>query len=73
MNPYVKRLSRLAAAYCDAEAAVVRSFFKKPRNKKDHLRWLKAQGFKEYSAIRPIIDALAALYPKIDRGVDRHD
>jgi hypothetical protein len=73
MNPYVKRLSRLAAAYCDAEAAVVRSFFKKPRNKKDHLRWLKAQGFKEYSAIKPLIDALTALYPSVDRGVNRRD
>ena len=51
----------------------MRAFFKKPRRVKDHLRWLKAQGFKEYSAIKPIIAALAALYPNIDRGIDRHD
>ena len=70
---YVKQLTRLAKAYANAEADVIAAFFKKPRKPMDHLRWLKAQGFKEYSAIKPIIDALTALYPKIDRGIDRHD
>ena len=70
---YANSLIRLAAGYRDAEEAVVRAFFKKPRNKRDHLRWLRAQGFKEYSAIKPIIDALTALYPSVDRGIDRRD
>jgi rubrerythrin len=70
---YGKRITQLAAAYRSAEAAVVHQFFKKRRTKRDHLRWLKAQGFKEYSAIKPLIDALTALYPNIDRGVDRRD
>jgi hypothetical protein len=73
MNNFIRQLTKLASAYRDAEAEVVRAFFKKPRTKKEHLRWLKAQGFKEYSAIKPIIDALTALYPNIDRGVGRHD
>jgi hypothetical protein len=73
MNSYINRLTQLASAYRGAEAAVVRAFFKKPKTKKNHLRWLKAQGFKEYSAIKPIIGALTALYPNVDRGVDRHD
>jgi len=73
MNHYMHRLSRLASAYRAAEEAIVRAFFKMPRRKKDHLRWLKAQGFKEYSAIKPIIGALTALYPNVDHGVDRHD
>ena len=73
MNSYIHRLSRLASAYGAAEEAVVRAFFKKPRGKKDHLRWLKAQGFKEYSAIKPIIAALTALHPRVDRGIDRRD
>jgi hypothetical protein len=73
MNGYLKRLHRLAKAYADAEYRVIAAFFAKPRERKDHLRWLKAQGFKEYSAIKPILDALTALYPKIDKGVDRHD
>jgi hypothetical protein len=73
MNRYIQRLTQLASAYRAAEEAVVRAFFKKPRTRRDHLRWLKAQGFKEYSAIQPIIGALTALYPNVDRGVDRRD
>lgn len=73
MNRYIQRLTQLASAYRAAEEAVVRAFFKKPRARKDHLRWLKAQGFKEYSAIQPILGALTALYPNVDRGVDRRD
>ena len=45
----------------------------KPRRAKEHVRWLKAQGFKEYSAIKPIVAALVALHPNIDRGIDRHE
>ena len=73
MNGYIRQLTRLAKAYAAAEADVIAAFFKRPRKRTDHLRWLKAQGFKEYSAIKPIIDALTALYPKIDKGIDRHD
>lgn len=73
MTTYIKQLTRLAKAYAGAEAEVIAAFFKKPRKPTDHLRWLKAQGFKEFSAIKPILDALAALYPKIDRGTSRHD
>ncbi|HEY7220735.1 MAG TPA: hypothetical protein VH985_20340 [Candidatus Binatia bacterium] len=73
MNPYVKKLTRLARAYAAAERAVIAAFFEKPRKPTDHLHWLKAQGFKEYSAIKPLIAALTALYPNIDRGVSRQD
>ena len=73
MNDYVKRLTRLARAYSAAEETVVGAFFAKPRRESDHLRWLRAQAFKEYSAIKPIFTALVMLYPKIDRGIDRHE
>ena len=73
VNRYIKKLGKLARAYGAAEVAVIRAFFKKPRKKRDHLRWLSAQAYKEYSAIKPIFSALAKLYPEIDRGVDRHD
>ena len=73
MNRNVQKLTNLAAAYRSAEEAIVKAFFAKPRSKQDHLRWLRAQAFKEYSAIKPIFTALAKLYPKIDRGIDRHD
>jgi len=68
---YATKLLRLAKGYTDAERAIIAAYFKKPRTPADHLRWLKAQGFKEYSAIKPILDALTALYPKIDNGFDR--
>jgi hypothetical protein len=73
MNSYVKKLTLLSRAYAGAERAVIAAFFNRPRKPMDHLRWLKAQGFKEYSAIKPIIAALTALYPDVDRGIDRHD
>ncbi len=73
MNPYVKQLHKFAAAYRAAEAEIIAAFFKKPRKPKDHVRWLTAQAYKEYSAIKPIFTALGKLYPKVDRGVDRHD
>jgi hypothetical protein len=71
MSDYVKRLTRLARAYAAAEEAIVSAFFAKPRKKSDHLRWLRAQAFKEYSAIKPIFTALAKLYPELDRQIDR--
>ena len=73
MTRHVKNLTALAQAYRDAEAQIVRAYFKKPRSKTDHLRWLRAQAFKEYSAIKPIFTALAKLYPEVDQGIDRHD
>jgi hypothetical protein len=73
MNKYGRRLLGLARGYRDAEAHIVASFFKTRRSGKDHLRWLQAQAFKEYSAIKPIFTALSKLYPEVDRGIDRHD
>jgi rubrerythrin len=72
MTDYVKRLTRLARAYRAAEAAIVSAFFAEPRKRLDHLHWLRAQAFKEYSAIKPIFSALAKLYPEVDRQIDRH-
>jgi hypothetical protein len=71
MNDYVKQLAKLARAYAAAEEAIVSAFFAKPRKKSDHLRWLRAQAFKEYSAIKPIFTAVAKLYPELDRQIDR--
>ena len=72
MTEYVKQLAKLARAYRAAEEAVVSAFFAVPRKKLDHLHWLRAQAFKEYSAIKPIFSALAKLYPEVDRQIDRH-
>jgi hypothetical protein len=72
-NRFVSRLERLANAYARAERDVIAVFFQTPPKRTRHLRWLKAQGYKEYSAIRPILDALNELYRDIDRGLPRHD
>ena len=61
MNRHVQQLAKLAAAYRAAEEAIVNPFFAKRPRKQEHLRWLRAQAFKEYSAIKPIFTALAQL------------
>lgn len=73
MRRYQQRLARLARAYRDAEARVVAAFFKQAHEPGDHLRWLKAQAYKEHSAIRPLLANLDKLYPELDRTVDRRD
>jgi hypothetical protein len=72
MKPYARSLLRLARAYRVAEAEIVRAYFRQQRKPGDHLRWLKAQAFKEYSAIKPLLTGLAVLYPHVDKNVDRH-
>ena len=72
MNLHAQKLARLARNYTAAERAVIAAFFRRPLQRKNHLRWLLAQAFKEYSAIKPIFTALARLYSRIDRDVDRH-
>jgi len=71
-NRYVTRLARLARAYRSAEEQIVAAYFSKPRRQADHLRWLRAQAFKEYSAIKPIFSTVAKLYPELDNGIERH-
>lgn len=73
MTGYIRSLKRLAEKCRSAEAEVVRAYFRKPRAPKEHSRWLKAQAFKEYSAIKPLIEMLARLHFQLDQGVDRHD
>jgi hypothetical protein len=73
VNHYLKQLRKLARAYRAAEVAVIAAFFHKPRKKRDHLRWLSAQAYKEYSAIKPIFTTLAKLYPEVDRSVNRRE
>jgi hypothetical protein len=73
MTNYPVRLIQLARNYTAAERAVIAAFFYKRPRRRDHVQWLRAQAFKEYSAIKPIFTALAKLYPQIDRGIDRHD
>ena len=73
MRSYLDGLRRLADRYRRAEKKIVRSYFRKPRTRREHIRWLKAQGFKEHAAIRPLLKILAVYHGRIDRDVDRHE
>ncbi len=73
MTDYNEALERLAEGYGKAERGVVATYFDKARTPEEHIHWLKAQAFKEYSAIQPLVHALDKLYAQLDRQVDRHD
>ena len=73
MIDYTQALEQLAEGYGKAEEQVVATYFNTPRTPDEHTHWLKAQAFKEYSAIQPLVHALDKLYPQLDREVDRHD
>ena len=70
---YSKSVEQLAHRYNRAEQKVVAAYFSRTRAPQEHIQWLKAQAFKEYSAIKPLVKALDKLYPQLDRTVDRHD
>jgi hypothetical protein len=70
---YAKSVEQLAKRYNQAEQEVVAAYFDQVRTPAEHVHWLKAQAFKEYSAIKPLVKALEKLYPQLDRQVDRHD
>lgn len=73
MQSYYRALRRLADRYRDAEKRIVRSYFRIRRRPREHIRWLKAQGFKEHAAIRPLLNILKVLHGRIDREVDRRE
>ena len=73
MASYLNSLQSLAESYRRAEAAVVRAYFRKRRTKRQHIHWLKAQGFKEHAAIKPLLKILANFHSRLDDGVDRHE
>jgi hypothetical protein len=71
VNRHVRSLLALARRYWRAEAAVVRAYFKRPRSREEHARWLKAQAYKEYSAIRPLLETLLDLAPRMGAKAER--
>ena len=73
MQSHLEALRRLAGRYRRAEMQIVRAYFAERRSKRQHIRWLKAQAFKEYAAIRPLLELLAVYHARIDSEVDRHE
>jgi hypothetical protein len=70
---YVASLMALAESYRRAEAGIVKAYFARRRKKREHLRWLKAQAFKEHAAIKPLLKILASFHSRLDGEVDRHE
>src|SRR5687767_1835259 len=72
-------LIRTALPYWDAEAMIVRRFFKKRPTREDHIFWLKAQLWKElhpvdgyFTGLQKELNDLAANFSEIDKSIDRH-
>src|SRR5687767_14601374 len=72
-------LIRTALPYWDAEAMIVRRFFKKRPTREDHIFWLKAQLWKElhpvdgyFTGLQKELNDLAANFSEIDKTIGRH-
>ena len=72
-------LIRTALPFWEAEAQITRRFFNGKPSREDHIFWLKAQLWKElhpvdgyFTGIQKELSQLVALFPKIDKDIDRH-
>ena len=68
-----------ALPYWEAEAAIVRRFFRSKPTPEDHIYWLKAQLWKElhpvdgyFTGLHKELHDLVAKFPEIDKTIDRH-
>jgi hypothetical protein len=75
-------LVAIASPYWAGEYEVVRTFFSQPRSKQEHIRWLRAQCWKEFwgtldgnpeSIPRRSLLELTELYSKLDSPDARHE
>jgi hypothetical protein len=65
--------------YWETEAQITRRFFRGNPSRDDHIFWLKAQLWKElhpvdgyFTGLQKELSQLVALFPKIDKDIDRH-
>ena len=79
MKDVERDLIETALPYWEAEATIVRRFFKKRPKREDHIFWLKAQLWKElhpvdgyFTGLHKELNNLVASFPEIDKTVDRH-
>ena len=84
VNENLRRLVDLSAPYWAGEAEVAWTYFQSPRrNRKSDITWLARQCYKELwgsgvgdkkrGLFLGPVDYLRKVYPKIDRGVGRHE
>jgi hypothetical protein len=79
MKDIERELIRTALPYWEAEAAIVRRFFKSKPTRQDHIFWLKAQLWKElhpvdgyFTGLHKELNHLAASFPEVDKTIERH-
>ena len=79
MKDIAQDLIATALPYWEAEATIVRRFFKKRPTREDHIFWLKAQLWKElhpvdgyFTGLQKELNNLAASFPEIDKTIGRH-
>ena len=72
-------LIRTALPFWETEAQITRRFFNGKPSREDHIFWLKAQLWKElhpvdgyFTGLQKELSQLVALFPKIDKDIDRH-
>jgi len=74
-----KSLIDIAYPYWETEAEIARRFFKRGPTKAEHTFWLKAQLWKElhpvdgyFNGLHQELKKLVAMFPDVDRTIDRH-
>ena len=79
MPAYEQELIDVAWPYWECEAEIARRFFAKATDE-DHIFYLRAQLWKElhpvdgfFNGLHKELSNLVDMYPKVDRGIDRHD
>ncbi|HEU4339960.1 MAG TPA: hypothetical protein VFU31_00165, partial [Candidatus Binatia bacterium] len=79
MNEVEQALIDTALPYWEAEATIVRRFFRSTPTREDHIFWLKAQLWKElhpvdgyFSGLQKELNKLVASFPELDKTIDRH-
>ena len=79
MHDVEQALIGTALPYWEAEALIVRRFFKNKPTREDHIFWLKAQLWKElhpvdgyFTGLQKELQRLVASFPEIDKTIDRH-
>ena len=78
MKDVERELIGTALPYWEAEAAIVRRFFKSKPAREDHIFWLKAQLWKElhpvdgyFTGLQKELNNLVASFPEIDKTIGR--
>ena len=79
MKDVEREIIATALPYWEAEATIVRQFFRSKPSRQDHIFWLKAQLWKElhpvdgyFTGLQKELNHLAASFPEIDKTISRH-